>query len=762
MARNMYGATSADFTLTSGGRVVPGATLTIWSARTGGVQIADLLDADSVATTTVTSGADGSVVYYGPNNDKTVHWADSGQGARVAIRPVDITGDPPVLSIGTVTTGTAAASLTGTSEAPVLNLTLPSAGANGVDTAAIQDDAVTGAKIAANAVGASELADNAVDTAAIQAKAVTAAKIADDTITATQIAANAVGASELADNAVDAAAIAAGVITNSHISAAAAIAGSKLALSTPVAASDPATKDYVDSLVGASGPYRSTGFAWYDGDAASPDSYYALDAFGVDSSALSGNTGYTRQTTGVAVDPQVQSRMRRCVLKNDGTAVAYYLDCDNSAKIAGTYSGGVQTGWVRVHEGFTDPVRPIPGQATTGCAALRVNIPDWSASATYTKGQRVVYDGKLWDSLSSANTNITPAAGTTDAVLDGTDGQVMVEIPRFYWRTTSDPTTGRTTFSVACNPAEMLPFPNLAVASTAPTSITVGGRAHAVHPAFAKAGVQRPARYIAAYRATATDTGNNGTGTLKSVCDGSTVYAGTISRTNFRTKARNRNSSLTDPSGAANDVWGLVDYHLWHAVQVLFLTEFRTFYAGSVLGGGNNADSDYQLICGRSNGIGNASGNYVSGALVTPTTSDTDGVAYRGIEDLYGSQWLWIDGWNTQYTVPGVEMYVSNTPAQFADGTASNYALAVVAPHSAGAWVYAKALLPGSLLPAKFGGDTTAYTTDFFISANVTSGWYAAIVGGAADAGATDGVLALGVGVGATYAGANVGAALAR
>lgn len=87
MARNMYGATSADFTLTSGGRVVPGATLTIWSARTGGTQITDLLDVDSVATTTVTSDADGSIVYYGPNNDLSVHWADSGVGSRIAVRP---------------------------------------------------------------------------------------------------------------------------------------------------------------------------------------------------------------------------------------------------------------------------------------------------------------------------------------------------------------------------------------------------------------------------------------------------------------------------------------------------------------------------------------------------------------------------------------------------------------------------------------------------------------------------------------------------
>ena len=93
MARNMYGATSADFTITSGGRVIPGAVLTLWTARTGGTQITDLLDVDSVAYDHGHVRGRRSVVYYGPDSDKTVHWADSGQGSRVAIRPVDITGD---------------------------------------------------------------------------------------------------------------------------------------------------------------------------------------------------------------------------------------------------------------------------------------------------------------------------------------------------------------------------------------------------------------------------------------------------------------------------------------------------------------------------------------------------------------------------------------------------------------------------------------------------------------------------------------------
>lgn len=158
MARNMYGATSADFTLTSGGRVIPGAELTLWTARTGGTQITDLLDVDSVACTTVTSGADGSVVYYGPDSDADTHWADSGQGSRIAIRPVNITGEPPTLEIGTVTTGTADVTISGTSPEYTLDFVIPSVAANGVNTAAIQDSAVTSAKIADGTIVSGDVA----------------------------------------------------------------------------------------------------------------------------------------------------------------------------------------------------------------------------------------------------------------------------------------------------------------------------------------------------------------------------------------------------------------------------------------------------------------------------------------------------------------------------------------------------------------------------------------------------------------------------
>ena len=129
MARNLYGCTSADFTLTESGRVVASATATVWTARTGGTQITDLTDLDGDAITSVTSDADGGIRFYGVDGDKDAYWLDTGTGDRIAVRPVDLTGETgatPALTIGTVTTGTAAdASLTGTDEDPVLNLILP-------------------------------------------------------------------------------------------------------------------------------------------------------------------------------------------------------------------------------------------------------------------------------------------------------------------------------------------------------------------------------------------------------------------------------------------------------------------------------------------------------------------------------------------------------------------------------------------------------------------------------------------------------------
>ena len=245
-----------------------------------------------------------------------------------------------------------------------------------------------------------------------------------------------------------------------------------------------------------------------------------------------------------------QSRTRRCVVKDDASGARYYLDADNSGKIAGTYTGGVQTGWVRVYEGALDPVKTTPGQTATPDAALRAGIAPWAADITYNRGDRVLSGWLPVDCLSDNNLNVTPAAGTTNAVLSGADGQVMVEIPWFHYRTSYDRSRRRHTYEVVFDPSAYKPFPDLTTASTSPASVVVNGAEFALHPAFTKAGVKRRARYRSAFHATASDVGNNGNGVLKSIADGATLNATSISNDNFRLKARNRNTGLERPVGA--------------------------------------------------------------------------------------------------------------------------------------------------------------------------------------------------------------------
>lgn len=82
MARRTFGGTAADFLTDSRGNVESGGTGTVWTARTGGTQITDLLDANGAAVTTVSALAspEGMVLFSGPDDGTSVVWVDFGGG----------------------------------------------------------------------------------------------------------------------------------------------------------------------------------------------------------------------------------------------------------------------------------------------------------------------------------------------------------------------------------------------------------------------------------------------------------------------------------------------------------------------------------------------------------------------------------------------------------------------------------------------------------------------------------------------------------
>jgi hypothetical protein len=89
-------------------------------------------------------------------------------------------------------------------------------------------DAVTGAKIADDAVNSEHIAAGAVDTGQLAADAVTGAKIADDAVNSEHIAAGAVDTGHLASGAVDTGQLAADAVTGAKI-ADDAVNGAKIA-----------------------------------------------------------------------------------------------------------------------------------------------------------------------------------------------------------------------------------------------------------------------------------------------------------------------------------------------------------------------------------------------------------------------------------------------------------------------------------------------------------------------------------------------------
>lgn len=188
---------------------------------------------------------------------------------------------------------------------------------------------------------------------------------------------------------------------------------------------------------------------------------------------------------------------------------------------------------------------------------------------------------------------------------DGSNGQVMVEIPKFYYKSVK----------IGNKYSWMISDKNL--------------DGFKVHPAFVKNGVELDYFYFAAYEGHY----NNGVLESKSGVKPSTdsnVPTGT--RSNFRSWAKAR----------GND-WGIRDYNTTSAIQLLYLIEFATFDSQSAIGRG---------VCDKASGSGNESINTGATSHLgnkTGMANGTDGltsISYRGIENFYGNIREWVDGIN--------------------------------------------------------------------------------------------------------------------
>jgi len=387
--------------------------------------------------------------------------------------------------------------------------------------------------------------------------------------------------------------------------------------------------------------------------------------------------------------------------------------------------------------------------------------------------------------------------GATASVLTGAGGQVMVEIPKFWYRYGY----ASTTHTWEVSPVPMSGF--------------------APHPAFYKDGAWVDNRYIGAYEGTlynvgsafyenkfapvashsatfdvdpgtitagsgtpyswlaAGDTivvtgagGSNGTYAISTVtgtvitCTGviagvDSVQATTVISSlaaDWTATTGDKLSSVSGLFAVSNGTraqfreialnrgagWRQIDYDLVAAIQLLCLTEYASFYTQSVIGAGISNVADWSAYnayypiakTGTGNAIGNASGNTAGSTTAAAEVSDY--VKYRGIEQWYGHLWKFVDGININNNIP----YRCNTETNFADDTASNYTAmtnalgAAVTLHNANGYVATLQKMKWGFLPASVGADGATKITDYYYQ---NSGWRVALFGGASEDGANDG-----------------------
>jgi hypothetical protein len=309
------------------------------------------------------------------------------------------------------------------------------------------------------------------------------------------------------------------------------------------------------------------------------------------------------------------------------------------------------------------------------------------------------------------------------AVLDGSAGQVMVEIPLYYF----NHEFADNKHSWAISPVKRKGF--------------------IPHFAFVRPnGTLRSHIYVAAFEGAIGQRGfandvltsyNLGTSKLVSAAGYRPVVNG--QRSEFRTVSRNRGAG-----------WNQLDWMTNWAVQLLMLVEMETMQSQTAIGNGltnwvlANVDAFVVNTANRAviqTGWSLRSGN--STVNVNPGASIVGGyLSYRGIENQFGQIWKFVDGVNYN----DGRVYLSNDPAGFADNIATGggfFDTGLDQPTANGFIRSIHDTPYGFIVKSSTGGSATTYIPDQYFYA---SGWRVARSGGTVAFGDDAGFAALAAG----------------
>ena len=300
--------------------------------------------------------------------------------------------------------------------------------------------------------------------------------------------------------------------------------------------------------------------------------------------------------------------------------------------------------------------------------------------------------------------NSTKKEDGTTAIIDGTDGNVMVQIPKFWYK-----------YEFADGKHKWL--------------ISDGEQpGFEVHPAFDRGGTIRDFRYYPAYQ-------------------GFTLSGNLISGSG-RVPTANKTRAVFRTEAAANGTgWSQIDWNLLIAVQLLYLTEYADFDTQDMLGQGITSGSTYTAVTGSSNSLGNASS--------PRTNTNTQFMSYRGIENWYGQIFKFIDGVN----IKDREYFVNKKPSTYADDVfTGDYVTTGMTMAAANGYVKNIVQTKNGFISSDATGTNSTYIPDFQYQA--TTGNRIVFFGGTAGNGLAAGGFCVGGDSAASSAHAAIGSAV--
>lgn len=209
--------------------------------------------------------------------------------------------------------------------------------------------------------------------------------------------------------------------------------------------------------------------------------------------------------------------------------------------------------------------------------------------------------------------------------VDGTNGQVMVEIPKFWFKVVNV-SSDIIEFWISDNQLD----------------------GYEVHPAFFRdrlklcddqtgTAIEVAKRYIGAYEGCQ----QNGNSYVSGVGYGSSgvTYNSTYKLASVSGWYPTNNINIDQARTLAKNRgvgWSMEDYYITYAVQLLYVIEYANFNSQAMIGSGNSQSTTI-LSTGTTDNKGNVSyGDTISTSLA---------MSYRGVENFYGNISKWIDGY---------------------------------------------------------------------------------------------------------------------